>query len=241
MRRKIKIYCLVIFAGFLNIPGFAQETGAGYPDPGRFEKAIRHFESLDSLSFPPANAIVCTGSSSMLKWAGKIAEDLAPLTIIPRGFGGSNMNDALYFANRIILVYKPRAVVVYEGDNDIAAGIPPDIVLEKFKELVKTIHHELPECRIYFLSVKPSPSRWKLWPLMKKTNQLIAEICDNDSRLTYVDVASGMLDKNGHPKKEIFKEDMLHMKREGYILWRNALRPILLENELPFETQKAGK
>jgi lysophospholipase L1-like esterase len=241
MRKKLEIFYLIFFTGFLNTPCFAQKTAIEYPDPNRFEEAILHFESLDSITFPPENAIVCVGSSSMRGWTGTITKDLAPLTVIPRGFGGSNMNDALYFSDRIILKYKPRAIVLYEGDNDIALGISPEIILEKFQEFAEKINHDLPECRFYFLSVKPSPSRWKLWPLMQKANRLIAEICEKDSRLTYVDVASGMLNQDEKPRKEIFKDDMLHMKREGYIIWRNALRPVLLENELSFEIKKSGK
>jgi hypothetical protein len=241
MKKLLQLSFIIIFSGLLNSPAFTQEIGSEYPDPIRFEEAIRKFESSDSLKFPPQNAIVCVGSSSMRGWHNTIHEDLAPLSVIPRGFGGSNMNDALYFTDRIILVYKPRAVVIYEGDNDIAQGISPDTITVKFKEFVKKVHQKLPDCRIYFLSVKPSPRRWELWPLMEKTNHLIAKLCEKDSRLAYVDVASGMLDQDGKPRKEIFKDDMLHMKREGYIIWRNALRPVLLENELPFEIKKSGK
>ncbi len=241
MMKIFKLLFLICLTGFLNFPCGAQKTGPEYPDPVRFEQTIRNFESEDSISFPPPNAIVCTGSSSMRGWSGTITKDLAPLSIIPRGFGGSNMNDALYYTDRIVLAYKPRAIVVYEGDNDIAQGISPDIIALKFKKFVKKVHQKLPECRIYFLSVKPSPSRWKLWPLMEETNHLIVEICGKDSRLTYVDVASGMLDQSGKPRIEIFKDDMLHMKREGYIIWRNALRPVLLENELQYEPKSSEK
>ena len=105
---------------------FAQDQeldGKPYRDPTRFEQQIQAFETTDQQAFPPQNAIVCTGSSSMRGWHDTIADDLAPLTVIPRGFGGSNMNDALHYADRIALAYKPRAIVVYEGDNDIAQGI----------------------------------------------------------------------------------------------------------------------
>ena len=94
-----------------------------YPDPQRYEEVIRSFEQSDSLNFPPENAIVCYGSSSMRGWHDSISVDLAPLTLIPRGFGGSNMNDALYYSERMILNYKPRALLLYEGDNDIGDDI----------------------------------------------------------------------------------------------------------------------
>ncbi len=147
------------------------------------------------------------------------------------------MNDALHYADRIVLPYRPRAIVLYEGDNDIAQGIKPKTIADTFRLFVDKIHGELPECRIYFLSIKPSIKRWHLWPKMKKANRLIAAACSKDERLTYVDVASGMLNDEGNPRKEIFQEDDLHMTRAGYILWQNALKPILLEAELQYEPQ----
>ena len=97
--------------------------GGTYPNPERFEKAVQAFEAKDKKDPPPASAIVCTGSSSMVGWHKTIRNDLAPLTVIPRGFGGSTMNDVLYYAERVAIPYRPRAILVYEGDNDIACGI----------------------------------------------------------------------------------------------------------------------
>lgn len=106
------------------------------------------------------------------------------------------MNDALHYADRIVLPYKPRAVVLYEGDNDIAQNISPQKIADTFRQLlVEKIHKKLPECRIYFLSIKPSIRRWDMWPEMQETNRLIGSQCKEDKRLTYVDVASGMLDE----------------------------------------------
>ena len=209
MNRQILV---IIRALFLPVAGFLffVQTGSGqgaYLDPSRFESSVLTFERADSLRMPPAGAIVCTGSSSIRKWHDNIREDLAPLTIIPRGFGGSNMNDLLYYTDRIVLRYKPRAVMVYEGDNDIAQQISPGMITETFRSFVRKVHRSLPDCRIYFISIKPSIARWKLWPEMEKTNRMIEALCDQDPRLTYLDVASGMLDKYGQPVKEIFVSD----------------------------------
>jgi len=204
---------------------------AAYPDPARFADEIDAFTAADSVSPPPTGAIVCVGSSSMHGWHETIAQDLAPLTVVPRGFGGSNMNDVLFYADMIILPYHPRAVVLYEGDNDIADGVAPGTIDATFGKLVARIRAELPLCRIYVLSIKPSPSRWTLWPRMQRANALLRADCADDSLLTYVDVAGAMLGQDGKPKPDIFLEDRLHMNRAGYRLWRDALRPVLLGRE----------
>ena len=206
---------------------------AQYGDPARFEDAIRQFEKQDATNPPPAGAIVCTGSSSMRMWHKLIHQDLAPLPIVARGFGGSNMNDLLTFADRIVIAYRPRAVVIYEGDNDIAQGIDPAAIRDKLVALVEKIHAQLPKVRIYCLAVKPSIARWKLWPKMQQANQLLAAQCQRDERLTFVDVAREMLDAQGQVKTDLFIADGLHMNRKGYVIWRDTLRPILVQHKTP--------
>lgn len=208
-----------------------------YDRTNRFESAIVAFETMDKKEPPPTGAVVCVGSSTMRKWHSTIAKDLAPLTVIPRGFGGSSMSDALHYVDRIVIAYKPRAVVLYEGDNDIAAGVAPEKVCDAFRGFVARVHQQLPETRIYVLSIKPSVSRWKLWSKMQAANDLIAKKCAEDKLLTYVDVASAMLDANLEPRKDIFEKDNLHMNRAGYELWRDVLRPVLMKAELPHEPQ----
>ncbi len=224
----------LLLIGVLGWSGFAraQETGKeNYPDPKRFEKAIEQFESGDRQNPPSQGAIVCIGSSSMRGWHGTIEGDLAPLTVIPRGFGGSNMNDALHYADRIVLPYKPRAIVLYEGDNDVAQGIPPGQIAETFRAFAKKVHDELPECRIYVLSIKPSIKRWSMWPTMQEANALLEAMCRKDDRLVYVDIATPMLNAEGLPKPGIFKKDKLHMTRSGYVIWRDTLKPVLENRE----------
>lgn len=233
----MRIYVILLFIVLAAAAALAQDQNNDkeYPDPERFEEAIREFEMADEEEMPPKKAIVCIGSSSMRGWHEGIYDDLAPLTIIPRGFGGSNMNDALYYADRIVLPYKPRAVVLYEGDNDIAQGIAADKILQTFRAFVDKIHAEYPKTRIYFLSIKPSISRWHMWSRMQGANALIAEECEGDKRLVYVDVAAGMLDDEDKPRADIFKEDKLHMNRNGYEIWRDILRPVIIRAEWPHE------
>ena len=222
---------------------YAQEATneAEYPAPERFEKAIKSFEAQDSKRPPAEGAIVCIGSSSMRGWHKNIHKDLAPLTLIPRGFGGSHMNDVLHYADRIVLPYRPRAIVLYEGDNDIKHGISPAQIAETFRRFVDKVHSQLPECRIYVLSIKLSIARWELWPRMQAANSLLQALCQENKQLVYVDIASGMLNDEATPKTDIFKKDKLHMTRAGYIIWRDALRPILLDSELQYEQSTQTK
>ena len=215
-------------------PGVAA-AGVGYANPTNFEKSIRDFEAADRTNTPPSGAIVVAGSSSIRMWHGQMRGDLAPLTVIPRGFGGSTMNDLLYYAPRVIVAYKPRAVVVYEGDNDLARGIAPSNVVAKFTELVALLHRELPAARIYYMACKPSPRRVALWPKAVALNDSIRRLCEQDSLLSYIDVATPLLDAAGQPRAELFGKDRLHMVRAGYEVWAGIVKPALMAREAAFE------
>ena len=117
------------------------------PDPERFENEIRRFEEQDRISPPPEGAILLTGSSSIARWNNQAKQALAPLTVIPRGFGGSVMNDVLHYLDRVALTYKPRAVLIYEGDNDTGTRnpIPNEMILDQLGQIIDRIHEQLPD------------------------------------------------------------------------------------------------
>ena len=220
-----------------TIPVGSGESLSNYPDPTRFESSILAFEAADDESFPPSDAIVAAGSSSILIWQlTTIHEDLDPLTIIARGFGGSNMNDLAYYTDRIIMPYSPRALVIYEGENDIAIDVTPADIILKFRDTIDYLHENLPELRIYLLSAKLSPSREDYKDNLLTLNHYMKLLCEEDVRLTFIDVTSPMLDDEGNPDPSLFLDDMLHMNPSGYVLWKDAVYPVLSAVELPYES-----
>jgi hypothetical protein len=93
-------------------------------DPARFEAEIRAFEAADRTSPPPFGGIVFIGSSSIKNWTD-VAADFPGVPVLNRGFGGSTLADVVYYADRILLPYRPRLVVLYAGDNNLASGRTP--------------------------------------------------------------------------------------------------------------------
>ncbi len=149
------------------------------------------------------------------------------LRVINRGFGGSQIGDSVKYVDRIVLLYRPKAVVFYAGNNDLAAGKPPERLLKVFQQFVAKVHEALPRTRIPFIGVKPSPSRWKLKDKVIETNRLMEQYCHSDSRLSYVDVYTPMLGTDGLPREELFIADKPHMNRAGYELWAARVKPLV--------------
>ena len=224
--------CIVF--GFALLAALAT-AATEYPDPERYREAIDAFLAAESKTPSPKGAVVATGSSSMRGWHRRIAQDLAPLTVIPRGFGGSNMADVVHFVDDLVLRHQPRAVLLYEGDNDAAVGAKPEDILAHFDAFVDAIHDRQPEVRIYVLAVKPSIARWHLQDVMSATNQGFEERAATDPRIAFIDIATPMLNEDGKPKEGIFVADGLHMNAAGYDIWRDVVRAVLVAAEAGFE------
>lgn len=222
---------------FLCATAFSlQVTAQQLPDPTRFEEAIQKFEAQDRATPPPQNAIVLTGSSSIMFWNEEAPADLAPLTVIPRGFGGSVMNDLLHYLDRVALTYKPRAVLIYEGDNDTGRNfIPNDTIMAQLEEMIDRIHAQLPQARIYLLSVKPSVLREESWPVALKLNERYKALAEGDALVTYIDVATPFLKSDGTVMTDIFVEDNLHLNDKGYDIWAASVREVLMAHEAQYE------
>lgn len=195
------------------------------PKPAPFEKEIEAFEARDKVTPPPPNEIVFVGSSSIRLW--KSSEAFPDLKIINRGFGGSQMSDSVHYADRIIVPYKPRIVVVFAGGNDINAKKAPEQVADDFKALVARIHGALPKTRVYFISLFPNVQRRSQNPSCVKVNELIEAFTKTDPRLGYIDTASHMRAEDGGPRPDLLRQDGLHMNDDGYKIWNEIVGAVL--------------
>ncbi|APP79550.1 SGNH/GDSL hydrolase family protein [Xanthomonas hortorum pv. vitians] len=191
-----------------------------------WENDMQRFADSDAQQRPPKHGIVFVGSSSIRFW-DTLAQDFPGKPVINRGFGGSEVRDSTWYADRIVLPYAPRQVVLYAGDNDLNSGRTPEQVRDDVLAFVTRIRRDLPKARISYLSIKPSPSRAHLLPAIVTANRLIKDALAPLPRVDYVDVYTPMLDASGKPRPELFREDMLHMTADGYAIWRKAVAPVL--------------
>lgn len=225
MKRKncIRIlFSLFVLTALVQLPVKAQP----------FANEIAAFKKQDSMSFPPKQAILFTGSSSFTIW--KDVQDYFPgYTIINRGFGGSSLTDLIHYQNDVIYPYQPKQVIIYCGENDIAgdSALTGRMVFEWFKQLYKSIKKEMPGVPICYISMKPSPSRWHWRSRMMEGNDMIRKFLTRKKKHhdKYIDVWDAMLGKDGQPLAHIFLEDKLHMNAEGYAIWQKILLPYLIK------------
>ncbi len=216
-RPLIQCVILLLLAGLVTagLPARAQLSSD-------FESEIAAFEATDRNSPPPPAPIIFAGSSSIRIW-DSLASDFAGWPVLNRGFGGSHYRHLWELRERVILKYRPRAVVLYSGDNDLADGWAVDTVVGYMTNLVNAIRRELPETHIAVLSIKPSPARLWAIELQRRFNSSARQFCNAGTNLHFVDVASAMLDQTGQPRPELFQSDRTHLNAMGYALWRDLL------------------
>ncbi|WP_369349121.1 SGNH/GDSL hydrolase family protein [Stenotrophomonas sp. JAG2] len=185
---------------------------------------MAQFAEQDAASPPPRGGIEFIGSSSIRMWES-LAADFPGQPVFNRGFGGSEVRDSTWYADRIVIPYAPCKVFFYAGDNDLNSGRSPAQVRDDVVAFVNRVHRDLPKTTVEIISIKPSPSRAQLLPAVVEANGLIRKALATLPNTGYTDVYTPMLGADGQPRAALFREDMLHMTPEGYAIWRAALAP----------------
>lgn len=193
----------------------------------RYEKEILRYEQADKTNPPQKNGILFVGSSSIRLWK-TLATDMSGLPVTNRGFGGATIAEVNHYFRRIVLPYSPQIVVFYAGENDLFhPDISIDSVLSDFKVFQDSLHVYFPDCKAYFMSVKPSPSRWVFQEKFTEANTRFRALCSASSNWTYIDIVPAMISPQGRPYPQLFRSDSLHMNAEGYARWKSAVAPVI--------------
>ena len=213
MKKIIFLLCLI------SSPLWAQQA---------FEKEIRNYEKQDSISMPAIGQILFIGSSSFRIWK-TFATDLAGISAINRGFGGSTMADALYYFDRMVIKYAPSTVVVYEGDNDLAKGKSIEELAKEYEDFSNRLKKALPKTKLVYLAVRPSLSRIAIVDKQKQFNLWLEKYCKSQKGRFFLDMHSPFYLPDGTVMPDIFVADRLHLNEKGYLIFSAKIREFILE------------
>ena len=198
-----------------------------FGDPDAWRASIRRFETEDKISPPKPGGIVFIGSSSFTFW-DTMERDMAPLPVINRGFGGAMIDDVVRYIDRILVPYKPKAIVLFAGANDIVGprAKSPEHIVEKFRTFVVRVRESLPDALIYYIAITPTSSGWKWWSNAKETNRLISNIISSDAKLRFIDLSDLLLGADEMPDHALYGSNG-HLNERGYERWASCIKPIL--------------
>ena len=213
---------LTLFACALFTAGLFAQAGA--VSPTRFAAAIEAFEQQDQTAPPPRNSILFIGSSIFRQWKN-LKEQMAPLPVFNRAFGGSRTADVLYYMDRVVLPYAPKLIVYYCGSNDVNAGLGPEGIAKGFFDFVERLHARNPRTRVLYVSILRAPQKMDSWDKVDEANRLVREYCVRDKRLGFVDANPAVFDGEGKPRMDLYLADQLHYKEPAYDGFTAILKP----------------
>ncbi len=175
-------------------------------------------------------AVLFVGSSSIRFW-GTLERDMRPLVTIRHGFGGAKLADLEFYAEQLVTAFRPRAIVVFAGSNDLQPGDtkPPEVLLAIYRRFVAEVRRDLPLVPIFYIGITPTPLRWGVWDMIRETNQLIHEFCDEQAGLHYIETGPLLLGSDGTPDRNNYRLDGLHLSARGYEIWTDVIQARLME------------
>ena len=191
-----------------------------------FIDEINEFKRLDNENFPGKGKILFTGSSSIRFW-DSLEEDMEPLEVLNRGFGGAQISHVIHHFEEIIKPYEPKAIVFFCGTNDLTALKTPKETMSDFKKFLSLVRNEFGNIKVYVIGIKPSVDRLYLDKEERIFNSSIKLLASQDAYLEYIDVWDSMLSEDGSRMPELFIEDGLHMNKKGYEVWTKQVRKSL--------------
>lgn len=186
----------------------------------RFEAEIRAYEALPR---PAPGGTVFVGSSTIRLWGPALEREFASFRAVNRGFGGATIAEITHYYPRLIKPLEPSRLIFYAGTNDVAEGHSAAQILQDYRAFVQTAG-----VPVAFVSMSIPPSRVQYTTVYQEANRLIRE-----AGYAYIDVSHCVQDASGQPREELFLEDRLHMRPEGYALWAPILRRYLEESCRP--------
>lgn len=199
-----------------------------------YEDEIAAFQELDRKQRPIQNGILFVGDSDIRYWNfdDQFQKDFAGLPVINRGFGGSKTWEVLLYFNELVLPSNPKVIVYCCGDNDIAVleqrGISSAVI--GFKLFLEQIELKVPSVKkILYMGIHPSPGDEPLWGYIAEANKQLEKLCNFSKMVSFINYQKLLLDAQGRPKPDCFREDDLHFSPSFYKKWSALLIPIITD------------
>ena len=216
-------------------------------DLKQFEETVLEYEQQPV----EKGMILFYGSSGFTRWAARF--DRRPLeedirmkdgspAAVNHGFGGSTIEEGLYYYNRMVKPWEPRAIVLRFFPNDVICGYSPAEVVYLLARFCSWVRADFPGVKLYLCDAMPHKRYINniIWQrLANQFNKLLKEYCDANDDCVYVCQSAwpgfytDPADAGDYSKirQDIWVEGEMHFTQEGYDIYRdlflNALDDIL--------------
>jgi lysophospholipase L1-like esterase len=223
---RVMATSIVVLGLALGLAPRASAQASAVPRSQRFDGAVRAYEAADAATPAPRGAILLAGDSQFYRWK-TLREDLPGYTVVNRGIDSFETSDLVHYADRLVLPYEPRLIVLHTGGNDVNNGKSAETILSDFKAFVAIVRAAMPDVPIAFTSITPSPGRWEQAPRRKVANDLVKRYIATQPKLLYIDLWEAMLTPDGQPREDLWVADRIHPNQAGYRIRVEIMKPIL--------------
>ena len=172
----LSLCCAVTLGWAAEILSPAEEAAKRWK---QYQPAFDAFAEQDRVTPFAPGGIVFVGSSIFRQWT-TVPEQMAPLPVLNRAFGGSRTGDQLARFDQVVTPYAPKVIVYYCGSNDLKAGAvaeDPAAIFARFRAFSERVQATLPQTRIIFVSSTRSPDRVGRWEQVDHYNALARAYC----------------------------------------------------------------
>ncbi len=225
MKIRLPLALLLLIPGWL----FGADAADAAKRWEQYESSFKAFADADAKNPPKKGGILFVGSSIFRQWES-VAADMAPLPVLNRAFGGSRTPDQLARFAQVVLPYGSKVIVYYCGSNDLKAGATPEdpsAIFSRVREFSERVQKAQPGTRLIYVSSTRSPDRVSRWEQVDHFNALVRAYCAATPFHTYVDVNPALIDHNGHPRLDLYKDDKLHFHPPSYAHFTAVIKPVL--------------
>lgn len=159
--------------------------------------------------------ILFYGSSTFTLWSD-IEAHFPAHNVLNHGFGGATLADCLEYFDRLVTPFRPSAIVLYAGDNDLDNGASPEAVIALLKRFLARKRACLGAVPLGYVSIKVSRQRLHFMHTIGYTNKLADRLLADAEDAAFVDFTRRLTGRGYHPWQDYFTHDPLHMNPAGY-------------------------
>lgn len=202
---------------------------------------IRFADVIQEMEAYPVETgkVLLYGSSFFTVWGMERAKQQwaeatdQAVRVVNHGFGGARVDELLHYYDRMVLPYKPSAIVFRTGINDVFHGISAEETMLETEKLFAAVKKDFPSIPLISIKVfdtvmAPPPAMDE----MRKYNDLLENYAKAHENIytidlnpfVYMDEADIGTCRNF---KDVFQPDGLHFTDAGYVKLAAYLAPIV--------------
>jgi len=217
----------VLIFGFVAAANLSAQAGLFAPNH-RFQIDVDQMLARDKTNPPPRNGILFIGSSIFRFWT-QLSEQMAPLPVFNRAFGGSVTEDMLDRMDQLVFPYKPRIVVYYCGSNDVSTGDSAAAIVERTKKFMKIVNEKAPNTFVYYTAIQKAPEKRDRWDVVDAVNKEMERYSKQARNVGFIDLNPVLFDRQGNVRENLFLPDQLHFRPDSsaYLEFSQVVKPIL--------------